>query len=469
LDASWSANQSARAQTIDPLRCRCLRNVPTTLTATSLAIATALTLLGGCATRPSQKPVAAPSPPLSSWWQQLGDDNLDRLVTRALDTNLTLAAAQAHLTAARTFAAQAGTPFRPSLSASAGPEASPDATHSYYETGVEATWELPLFGREKQSRAAADAHVDAVAANVAAARAEVANEMVAAYLNARAASERARLLQQLESIAQTELHRVRTRVRLGLEAPSAERHALSQLVALQTRATEPAAQRVTSLERMAALLGAMQVESAWIPAAAEARTVSVPQIAATPADQLRARADVQRAEAGVRAAAAALGIAQAELYPHISLVGALTAAVRIGGGALGVNSVLGGGPAISIPLFDWGMRVAARDARAAELQAATLEYRQTVIAAAAEVETALARLSQATNAAALSRTSLGNDELLAQREAARHRAGLEREDKGADARAIESRLLAVDGELNAGLAFVDLHRALAGAPTNATS
>jgi outer membrane protein TolC len=134
-----------------------------------------------------------------------------------------------------------------------------------------------------------------------------------------------------------------------------------------------------------------------------------------------------------------------------------------------VNSVLGGGPAISIPLFDWGMREAARDARAAELHAATLEYRQTIVAAAAEVETAMARLSQATNAAALSRTSLSNDDLLATREIARHRAGLEREDEGAEARAIESRLLAVDGELNAGLAFIELHRALAGARTNATS
>jgi outer membrane protein TolC len=390
-------------------------------------------------------------------------------VAQALDSNLTLAAAQAHLTAARTLAGKARAPFRPLLNASAEPEASPDAAHSYYDAGVEASWELPLFGREEQAQAAADAQVDVVAANAAAARAEVASEMVVAYLNARAANERARLLQQLESIAQTELNRVRTRVRLGLEAPSAEQRALAQVVALQGRATQPAAQRVASLERMAALLGAMQVESAWVPAAADSRALSLPQIESTPADQLRARADVQRAEAEVRSAAAALGIAQSELYPHISLVGALSAAARVGGGPVGVNSVLGGGPAISIPLFDWGMRKAARDARAAELQAATLEYKQTVVTAAAEVETALARLSQATEAAALTRTSLRNDELLAQREAARHRAGLDRTDEGAGTRAIESRLLAVDGELNAGLALVELHRALAGARTNAST
>src|SRR5262249_33532095 len=154
-----------------------------------------------------------------------------------------------------------------------------------------------------------------------------------------------------------------------------ERRVLAQVVLLQTRATEPTAQRVASLGRMAALLGAMQVENDWLPAAAnEGHALNLPQIDSTPADQLRARADVQRAEAAVREAAPALGIAQAELYPHISLVGALTAAARLGGGAVGVNSVLGGGPAISIPLFDWGMREAARDARAAELQAATLEY-----------------------------------------------------------------------------------------------
>ena len=81
------------------------------------------------------------------------------------------------------------------------------------------------------------------------------------------------------------------------------------------------------------------------------------------------------------------------LFRSVSIVGSLSAAFRATGSLRrSPGGLLSIGPTIDIPLFDWGMRRAARDARGAELQAASLAYREAVLESLSDAESALATL-----------------------------------------------------------------------------
>lgn len=119
-------------------------------------------------------------------------------------------------------------------------------------------------------------------------------------------------------------------------------------------------------------------------------------IAAVPADLVRTRPEIAAAEQGVLQAAAEAGVARADLYPRLSLTGALTLTGDILGAPVGGRTLrLGGGPALSLPLFDWGARRAVVTARDAQLAEAVAAYRQAVLDGVAEVEDALTTLQSA--------------------------------------------------------------------------
>ena len=112
---------------------------------------------------------------------------------------------------------------------------------------------------------------------------------------------------------------------------------------------------------------------------------------------MRTRPEIAGAEASVIIAAGELGMSQADIYPHISFGTSLQWSLNIASNRNNTpngNSIFSAGPGISIPLFDWGLRVAAAKAKDHHLQAAVLGYRQAVLEGVAEVENALGDLEQ---------------------------------------------------------------------------
>jgi multidrug efflux system outer membrane protein len=404
--------------------------------------------------------------PSAGWWYAFRDPALNTLIDTAVQSNLTIAAAAEHLRAARALLPTGAAPYRPGVSFAAGAAPSPDAKNSYYETGFDATWELPLFDRAANATRAFGADAAAAEADLMAARTSVAAEVASAYFAAQAAARRQSVLRELDDGEQLRVARLRTRVRLRLEPSAIQRSAEADLLAVQASEIEPDAIRNMSLQRIAALLGRTSVDATWLgPAAAPVFTPAV-NLESTPADLLRERPDVRHAEAAVLRAAADLGIAQAELLPHVSLIGAITTATRVSGLSLGAsNSVVSAGPAISVPLFDWGMRRAARDARAAELSAATMTYRQTVFAALADVEITLVNLERTTRTVELLRNAAASRAETARRSVIVRQVGLT--ESGEQARsqrdALEARLNLLDAEYAGHIAIVQLHKALGGA------
>ncbi len=438
-------------------------------------------LLAGCATTlpranldmslPSAWSVAPPASgaraqaPATGWWRGFHEPALDALIDTALQSNLTIAAAAEHLRAARALLVTGVAPYRPGVSLEAGPAPSPDAKNSYFQAGFDAAWELPLFNRAANATRALGADAAAAEADLMAARTTVAAEVASAYFAGQAAASRQSVLREIDAIEQLRLARSRTRVRVGLDASVAQREAEADLLAVQVNALEPDATLNQSLRRIAALLGRTSVDPAWVGPPAESPAPLV-QIQSTPADLLRERPDVRRAEAAVLRAAAELGTAQAELYPHVSLVGAITAATRVNGlGLRSPNSVISAAPAISLPLFDWGMRRAERDARAAELSAATMTYRQTVLDALSDVESTLANLNRTTSLIELLRNAVASRAELARRGDVLRRTGLSEttEQARSQRNALDARLELVNAEYAGKLAIVQLHKALGGA------
>ena len=94
---------------------------------------------------------------------------------------------------------------------------------------------------------------------------------------------------------------------------------------------------------------------------------------------------------------AELGMSKADIYPHISFGTSLQWSLNIASNRNKTpsgNSIFSAGPGISIPLFDWGQRVANAKSKDHQMQAAVLAYRQSVLEGIAETEIALGDLEQ---------------------------------------------------------------------------
>ena len=121
------------------------------------------------------------------------------------------------------------------------------------------------------------------------------------------------------------------------------------------------------------------------------------KIDSAPADLLRSRPEIARAEANVLTAAGELAIAHADRFPQIGLGGSINWSTDIDNNhshSSTPNAIDSFGPELSIPLFDWGIRLAAQHARDHQLKASVLAYRQAVLQGVSEVETALGSVRQ---------------------------------------------------------------------------
>jgi NodT family efflux transporter outer membrane factor (OMF) lipoprotein len=373
-----------------------------------LAPLTAL-LASACMTAPAPPPTVAPAgtaagfaalptasiaPVPDDWWRLYDDPALDRLVQASLAANADLRVAYASLDGARASLRQTQAARLPTTTVESAlavddpanqPSASGNVPTTDYDAAVTASWDIDLFGRLRSGALASRA--DAAAAEAAAdgVRVAVVADTVLAYVDLCGATQaegvsRAILAAQNKSVAL-----VTEQFRAGEVSPLE----VSQAASLRdaTRATLPpfVAARANALYRLATLQG-------LAPAAARDWRIDCPKVprlnGALPVGDgtalLLRRPDLREAERKLAAAAARVGLAQADLYPRVNL-----------GGALGLLS--GGFSATFSPLVSWAFpniapaRARLAQARATE-QGALASWDATVLRALKEVETALATM-----------------------------------------------------------------------------
>jgi NodT family efflux transporter outer membrane factor (OMF) lipoprotein len=335
--------------------------------------------------------------PLARWWLRFQDPMLFTLVDRALLANTSVSTARAALRQARALRDGAAAGLWPTLSVGASAQrnhSGDQGAQNALRVGVDASWEIDVFGGQRQALKAGDAEVVASAASLGDLQVSIAAEVALAYLTLRSGQARLVLARDnLESQRHT-LQIVEWRQQAGLVGSLDVEQARS--AAELTRAVLPALETANTQSRHA-----LAVLCGLPPAALEqalAPGVSLPRAAddlvvGIPAETLRQRPDIRAAEWQLRAAAARVSQAQAARLPSLSLgftlgLGAATLSA-FGDSAALTRSLLA---SIALPLLDGGARSAQVRAQQAAQEQLHESWRAAVLRALQEVEDALAAL-----------------------------------------------------------------------------
>jgi len=345
----------------------------------------------------------------SQWWRDFDDPVLNRLVEMAWKQNNNLEIAGLRVLEARAQLGIAEGNLYPQSQIATGSAVytNPAATLGTANTwtaalGLSAAWEADFWGRFRRGIEAADASFLATIAARDQALVLLTAQVVDTYLVLRTNEELLRIARKNVAIQQRSYGIATTLFRNGQESELDMQQALTLL--LSTRATIPGYEAAIRQARnaLSTLLGrppgavdALLAESRPIPVLPESIHVSIP------ADLLRRRPDVRQAELTALAQNARVGVATADLYPSFSLSGSIGLAAA-GTGNVAFSRLFGSnaltysaGPSFVWPFFNYGRirnNIRVQDAR---LQQALIDYRETVLQAAREVEDAMSVFNSA--------------------------------------------------------------------------
>jgi NodT family efflux transporter outer membrane factor (OMF) lipoprotein len=340
---------------------------------------------------------------LSRWWSQFDDPLLLQLIEASQRVSANLAQAGARLANARAARVTARATLLPTLDATAGasrgrqePGAPLITTGS---AGLQASWELDLFGANRAGARAAEARLASNEAGWHDARVALAAEVAHAYLSLRAC-EAQRVQAELDAASRDETARLtELATQAGMQAPAAAELALAS--AAQGRAT--LMQQQAQCERgIKALVALTAFDEPDLRHRLTGDTARLPQpaalaVAAVPAEALAQRPDVAAAAYELIAVSADADQAQAERWPRITLTGNIGGARQAADGVTTDGRVWSIGPVnVTLPLFDGGVRRSRASAAQARHGAARVAYAASLRTAVREVETALVDLHGAT-------------------------------------------------------------------------
>ncbi len=293
--------------------------------------------MGGCASLPSVGPdyeqPELPNVPaaqtnkleLAEWWNQFNDPILTDMVQRSLENNHDLKIAVARVRQARAQLGQAKAAWGPMVDLNASVnkfEASNNGgSDTLYSTGFDAVWELDVFGGTRRAVEAASADWDALQVNLEDVRVTVASETAQAYLGVRTFQHQLMVARSNLKTQQDTYDILADRWKTGLSNELSVQQAKYNLES--TRAAIPTLEAGLEANRnaLSVLLGEM-------PGALDIPDIeNIPQsgliVKGIPADILRRRPDVARAERELAAQTARVGQSVAELYPKFTLTGSI--------------------------------------------------------------------------------------------------------------------------------------------------
>ena len=353
---------------------------------------------------------------LASWWRQFGDAQLDSLVACAIALNLDVQSAAARIREARARETLAGARGLPTLDAQAsatrqrisenaiptppgaGPPGSggafglPGSEFSTFRLGLDASWEIDLFGGTRRGIEAAGARTGAALWTRRDLQATAAAEVANAYFSLRTLQERIANAETDLARQQREEQLRRARFKGGLTSGIEVEQQRFDTSTAAAELPTLRAQAEVQIHAIGLLTGT--TPEALIAELSPAKAIPAPPAIppGLPADLLRRRPDIRAAERDVAAATADIGVATADLYPKISL----TAAPALVSTALASLLDWGSrsyslGASLLWPLFDGGKARANIAVANARQEQALIAYRKTVLTALKDVEDALSR------------------------------------------------------------------------------
>ncbi|HVW52211.1 MAG TPA: efflux transporter outer membrane subunit [Trinickia sp.] len=358
--------------------------------------------------------VVATVPSASAWWRSLGDPQLDSLIEAALAHNPDVHAAQARLREARAqllgqrakelpkaSADVAAVRMRsPDLSKLSSGSNGDNGNHGggrgplqLYTAGLDASWEIDLFGGTRRSIEAASAQADALDADLADTQVSLAAEVAQAYVDLRDEQQRLVLAQQSADLQQRMLALTQARRAHGTAA-DVDVERLSGQVETTRAALVPLDEQIAeSLDRLAVLTGrAPGALDADLSAARPLPTLPATVEVGDPASLLRQRPDIRAAERRLASSNAQIGEHVADYFPKVSLLGDLGFTAADPGHLFRkTNFSWLGVPYLQWNVLDFGRTAADVRSAKASRDEASARYEHAVLAALQDANSALSR------------------------------------------------------------------------------
>jgi NodT family efflux transporter outer membrane factor (OMF) lipoprotein len=344
----------------------------------------------------------------SQWWKLFNDAVLDDLETRGQGGNLDFQMASERIEQSRAQLGIASAELLPSVAggASFAREAlskhgkfaalgAPTRPSDFWQVGLDASWEIDLWGHARRAREGAAASLEATQYEREAMRITLSAEVARTYLELRGTQAQLDIAQRNLAVAHRLVGLAQSRERNGIATRFETSSALAQLATINATLPELTQHRNALMNALALLLGEepRALDGQLRPAMPlPSLPASVP--AGVSSELAQRRPDILRAEAQLHAAVAGIGVAKADFYPRIGL------RARVGVEAFAFEDLASWdsrffsvGPTVYLPIFQGGrlvQRLALSESRQRE---AALAYRQTVLRAWHEVDNALDALA----------------------------------------------------------------------------
>lgn len=352
---------------------------------------------------------------VAQWWTQFNDEQLDSLVDRAVRSNKDLQLAEARIRQARTQRRVTASAAFPTLDATGSYSrikrgsgfstfgagaisgtsgfvgAGSSGAFDLFQTGLDASWEIDVFGGVRRAVEAANANIAASQENLNDAIVTLLGELATDYFQIRGSQRRIEIARQnIEAQRQTvQVAQGRFEAGLGSRLEVAQAQALLATTESQIPALDNTVRQ--SIHQLGVLLGAQPealLQELLVPKPIPPVPPEVP--IGLPSDLLRRRPDVRSAERQLAAATAQIGVAVADLFPKLSLTGSagyqgLTGSELVRPG----NQFWTYGPGVTLPIFHGGQIRGNIQVQNALQEQALVTYESTVLTALQDVENAI--------------------------------------------------------------------------------
>lgn len=332
-----------------------------------------------------------------NWWQAFNDDDLNRLITTALEQNRTLVQARANVERAYAAFRDVRSDRLPSGTLDAGYQATENATldpaddnlvSRGYRGGLNLSWDMDLFGKLRRASEAASAEAAQASILWHDAQLQLISQVATSYGEYRGAQLRLLVAQQnLVNLQQTR-GIIEARLQAGVVSDLELARIEGQVYEVEAGipAFEMALLRADAT--LSALLG-QQPGKLRLGAVPKLPELKQPVAIADGENYLQFRADVAIAERALAASTARIGVAKADLYPDLSISGFLG---FVSGPGLSLGSQQSSwavAPTLSWQGADWLSVQARIDAANATQKMAYAEFEQRVIEAIGQMQLSL--------------------------------------------------------------------------------
>ncbi|MEW6657478.1 MAG: efflux transporter outer membrane subunit [Thermodesulfobacteriota bacterium] len=343
---------------------------------------------------------------LVEWWSAFNDPALSSLVDMALRANLNLRQAEARILQARASRGVAGAPLLPQADASAlyqksqgsseaaggGAIATVGGIQQLFQVGLDASWEIDIFGGTRRSMEAATADLRAAVEDRRDVLITLVGDVGTNYLNLRGFQQQIAIARKNLEAQKKTAQITHKRFAAGFIGRLDVANADAQVATTEAQIPVLESSARAAIYSLGVLLGRP-------PGALEKDLIKASPIPPTPpeipvglpSDLMRRRPDIRRAEAKLHAATARIGVATADLFPKFNLTGSLGVSAddltRVGN--VSTSKFWSFSPSVTWPIFAGGRirwNIKLQDALQEEALAA---YEQTVLTALKDVETAL--------------------------------------------------------------------------------